>query len=156
VEGDECWVSCDIESGETNHESGKNFILSNRTTHTLEYVVSDGVRNPSWNGPSDLNPKYAVITYVHGLVLGRTRVKTNGRQTDQSRLLQMGTEAKWTYEELIGYGFKDGDSCWVSVDIDAGATNHESGDNFTLKSSAPRAMYYELDDGPSTPSWSLH
>ncbi|KAK1922642.1 hypothetical protein DB88DRAFT_495810 [Papiliotrema laurentii] len=155
AEGDNCWVSCDIEAGETNHESGGNFILSNTTTQTLTYVVTGGVWTPSWDGPSNPAPKYAVRTYISGGVLGRTRVKTNGKETDQSRLLSSGTWAGWTYEELVGYGFKEGDSCWVSIDIEAGVTNHESGDNFTLTRSGPMASY-SLGGSTWTPSWSLN
>ncbi|GKZ25589.1 hypothetical protein AbraCBS73388_001231 [Aspergillus brasiliensis] len=76
----------------------------------------------------------------------RFRVKTNGKETPQSGTKLLGQQAIWQYDELINLGFHEGDNCWVSVDIDAGRTNHESGGNFILSGSA-QMLTYELSGG---------
>jgi hypothetical protein len=156
-EGDNCWVSCDIDAGETNHESAGNFLLVKDAGVTLDYFVTGGVWNPSWDGPSPPKPKEgppAVDITNAAMVLGRVRVKSNGKETQQSRMLKQWDSAGWTFDELTSFGFQEGDSCWVSVDIEAGTTNHESGDNFTLKKGAA-PVEYELRGGTLTPSWTL-
>lgn len=95
-----------------------------------------------------------IIINNFGGFSGRMRVKTSGKETDQSRMVDSAANTNWTYDELTAYGFKEGDSCWVSVDIAAGETNHESGDNFNLQKSAPM-LTYELRGGIWNPSWSL-
>ena len=87
---------------------------------------------------------------------GRMRVKgPDGKQTDQSRMMDAGAWTSWTLAELQGYGFNVGDSCWVSVDIAGGETNHESGDNFNLVDGGVMHTY-ELRGGIWNPSWSLN
>lgn len=108
-----------------------------------------------WTAPEDNVPRCAVTISVWEECSGRTRVKTDGRETQQVCEGFPGSPLNgWAYEELVHAGFNEGDSCWVSVDIDGGETNHQSEDNFTLKKFAPVARYL-LEGGPHNPSWSL-
>ncbi|KAK5214636.1 hypothetical protein LTR47_012118, partial [Exophiala xenobiotica] len=79
------------------------------------------------------------------------RVKSNGKQTDSSRVVNAASSASWSYDELYNYGFRDGDDCWVSADIEGGVTNHESGQNFTF--SNPLNVQYHISGGLWNPSW---
>ncbi|KIY03338.1 uncharacterized protein Z520_00029 [Fonsecaea multimorphosa CBS 102226] len=83
---------------------------------------------------------------------GTFRVKTRNIQTDSSNTINAGGSTYWSYDDLINVGFKEGDSCWVSVDIDGGETNHESGNNFTLAQNWP-ILTYGLRGGLWNPSW---
>ena len=149
-EGDSCWVSVDVVIGETNHESGGNFTLQQDAGLMLKYIVVGGAATPVWEGPLE-TPAVTVIN--NGLFIGRMRVKTNGKDSSQSDALVQGKAASWTFTELVSQGFKDGDNCWVSVDVVAGETNHESGDNFNLARGGN--VEYNLDGGVWNPSWSL-
>ncbi|KAF3051624.1 hypothetical protein E8E11_007573 [Didymella keratinophila] len=151
-DGDSCWVSCDIEAGVTNHESGNNFILDLNAGEALTYFIWGTTLNPSWDGPKEWPPKFAVSTFNDGLFLGKTRIKTSGKETNQGRLLGKGDFSKWTYDELLSFGFKEGDSCWVSIDIEAGKTNHESGRNFDLHKGGAE-VWYTVTGGAQNPSW---
>ncbi|KIV77827.1 hypothetical protein PV11_09607 [Exophiala sideris] len=91
--------------------------------------------------------------YNEGGFSCRFRVKTGGRDSSQSVTKAFGDNAVWGYDELIGEGFKEGDNCWVSCDIDAGETNHESGGNFLLVSGAGVRLDYEVTGGVWNPSW---
>jgi hypothetical protein len=148
-EGDNCWVSVDIVAGKTNHESGGNFLLKQDAGVILKYSLSGAVLTPSWDGP--IEPA-AVIIHNNGWFIGRMRVKTAGKDSNQSGLVSQWKGTSWTFSELASQGFKKGDDCWVSVDIEAGKTNHESGDNFTLEKGA--AVTYDLTGGVWNPSWS--
>lgn len=146
-EGDNCWVSVDIVAGETNHESGGNFLLKQDAARCT-YSLSGAVLTPSWDGP--IEPA-AIIIYNQGWFIGRMRVKKAGKDSDQSRPVSQRGVTSWTFRELASQGFNAGDDCWVSVDIEAGKTNHESGDNFTLVDGGE--VKYELDGGVWNPSW---
>ncbi|KAJ4413152.1 hypothetical protein N0V91_000126 [Didymella pomorum] len=152
-EGDNCWVSCDVNGGVTNHQSGGNFTLSKDTSQMLWYTVNGGTQDPSWSGPDNPSARFVVTTINEGAFSGRVRVKTGGRQTEQSRDLMAGQEAGWTFDELAGAGFNEGDSCWVSIDVDGGETNHQSRDNFDLHKDGGVARY-KVTGGFENPSWS--
>ncbi|CAH0042182.1 unnamed protein product [Clonostachys rhizophaga] len=59
-----------------------------------------------------------------------------------------------TFTELSGYGFNKRDDCWLSVDVEAGRANHESGENFALRKNTPVIANYTLLDTIWFPSWS--
>lgn len=151
-QGDSCWVSCDVDAGPTNHESSGNFTLW-RDAAQLAYTFMGAVWNPSFSGPdSTAAPPPAVVLTNHGGFSCRCRVRTsNGRETQLSHDLSLGSSVEYSFDELVGYGFKEGDDCWVSADIDAGETNHESGRNFTL--SWRTQASYSISGGVWNPSW---
>ena len=46
--GTSCWARCYVDGG-PNHDSGRNFNFSGATTGSVEYTISGGVDNPSFN-----------------------------------------------------------------------------------------------------------
>ncbi|RHZ70322.1 hypothetical protein CDV55_107500 [Aspergillus turcosus] len=71
-------------------------------------------------------PSNGISLTNNGAFVCQFHVKTNGKETGLSGHKTNGQEAAWSYQDLISSGFKDGDNCWVSADITAGKTNHES------------------------------
>jgi|TARA_R110002003_G_scaffold37_13_gene2196 hypothetical protein len=80
------------------------------------------------------------------------RVKSNNGQTGWSGEKSLGGWAEWSYDDLIGAGFKDGDSCWVAVKIQSGQENHESGNNFKLSNNGIHCSY-DVTGTTVNPSW---
>ncbi|HEV2857263.1 MAG TPA: hypothetical protein VGW80_02540 [Solirubrobacterales bacterium] len=48
VAGEPCWVSCNIEAGRQNHQSGANFTYA-PDGGTAVYKITGGVWDPSWD-----------------------------------------------------------------------------------------------------------
>lgn len=80
------------------------------------------------------------------------RLRGPSAETELSSTKDVGASASWSYQELYNYGFKDGESCWASVDVAGGSTNHESGDNFTMDGSN---HLYQVHGTTLDPSFSL-
>lgn len=55
--------------------------------------------------------------------------------------------------EFASTGINDGASCWVSTNIEAGKTNHESEANFSFQNGGVHC-YYAVSGGTLTPSFS--
>jgi len=88
-----------------------------------------------------------------GFVCGFRCKTSNNVQTTLTSDKMIGVDAFWSYDDLIGFGFKEGDSCWVSCDIVAGVTNYESDGNFTLTKDARFTLSYFVTGGVITTSW---
>jgi len=110
----------------------------------------DMVDGPGPGGPS---PYPGNITLQNeGAFVCQFKVKTNDHETDWSGHKNASESAVWSYDEMKSFGFNDGDDCWVSCDISAGASDHQSGANFTFKQGMD--VYYSVDGTTFTPSWS--
>lgn len=70
------------------------------------------------------------------------RVKADGKETSQSGIVQHRLLTSWSYDELVGQGFKEGDTCWVSLSTDGsdGAPEHESDTKFILSTSTTQTL----------------
>ncbi|KAH8165390.1 hypothetical protein CIB48_g2884 [Xylaria polymorpha] len=68
----------------------------------------------------------------HGAYSGWVYVKASGKESRHSGLLNAGQDASFSFEDLYKNGFKVGDNCWMSVDVEAGPSDHESAENFKL------------------------
>jgi hypothetical protein len=97
----------------------------------------------------------SVGLYNWGGFSAQFRVKTSGRETELSRMVLSGDNTRFEHNDLINAGFKIGDSCWVSADVQAGETNHQSGGNFMFSEGGNLGgVTYEIRGGAWTPSWS--
>ncbi|KAI0904486.1 hypothetical protein F4823DRAFT_567662 [Ustulina deusta] len=88
-----------------------------------------------------------------GAFSGWFYVKSGAHESRHSGLLDTGQDHVFSFDDLVRNGFSDGENCWVDVDVEAGATNHESGDNFDL-SKTGNTETYKLTGSSLYPSWS--
>ena len=99
------------------------------------------------------DPKTTFVTVENwGGFSCQFRLKSPSGETDLSSTKDVGASAAWSYEELYNYKFKDGESCWASVDVSGGSKNHESGDNFDMDG---RNHLYQVHGTTLNPSFSL-
>ncbi|CAI6095934.1 unnamed protein product [Clonostachys chloroleuca] len=84
----------------------------------------------------------------NGAIICQFRIRTHGTETDLGGRKAVADFSTCSYDELIRASFKAGDVCWVSVDIIATVTNHESGS----QKDAPFTLVYTLFGGTAIPS----
>ncbi|EXL66521.1 hypothetical protein FOPG_17303 [Fusarium oxysporum f. sp. conglutinans race 2 54008] len=80
-------------------------------------------------------------------------VKSSAHESEHSGLLMTGQDYTFLFADLAKNGFQEGENCWMSVDVQAGKTNHESRENFNLAKDGGFMGTYSLTGGTLTPAW---
>jgi hypothetical protein len=82
-------------------------------------------------------------------------VLSGSHESTHSGLRYYNQDYVLSFDDLAKNGFQEGEECWVSADIESGAKDHQSGQNFILAKDGGHQATYQLQGTASFPSWNF-